>query len=306
MKQKFTVYYSKKSSSAQLDLRVTFDNVFSKTPQIFGAIHLKQIGDIYCESDHTIELHHQAVHEICCIVAGSGIFFRNNKAYSVKEGDIFLTSIDSDHMIISDRKNPLRILYCAFVFIRDHHNYHIYSDFEKLLFDDSFTIIPDKFGISNIFYSVFKEVQRNYKNKSIMMELELTQLFLMTQRCVEEKKEKDFNYTKGIDSKKQLVYEIIKYIDNHLFHIDQLTDIANALGYSYSYITQSFSSVMHENLISYYRRQRLKKAAELLSGGCTVTTVAEMLKFDSIQSFSKSFKNYFGISPSVYSKTQTS
>ena len=26
MKQKFTVYYSKKSSSAQLDLRVTFDN----------------------------------------------------------------------------------------------------------------------------------------------------------------------------------------------------------------------------------------------------------------------------------------
>ena len=112
--------------------RFHYDNNFSNTPQIYGAIHFMQIGDIYCESDHVIDSHVQILHEICYIAAGVGIFSRNGKRYSVKEGDIFLSPIGSEHEIISDSNNPLRIYYCAFIFDREHSDYRIYSDFEEL------------------------------------------------------------------------------------------------------------------------------------------------------------------------------
>ena len=284
--------------------RFHYDNIFSNTPQIYGAIHFMQIGDIYFETDHIIDSHTQIYHELCCVVAGTGIFSRNGKTFSVKEGDILISPIGSEHMIISDPKNPLRIFYCAFVFDPEHPEFHVYSEFEKFLYDDLSPVISDKFRIANVFTFLFNEVQNEHQNKSTILKLELELLFLLTQRCFDEKPTTTFHYSKDKNSKNQLVYDIIQYIDNHLFHITKLPDIADALGYSYSYITQSFSSVMQESLISYYRRQRLKKAADLLSQGFTVTAITNMLKFDSIQSFSRSFKSYFGVSPSNYSKKQ--
>ncbi len=282
--------------------RFHYDNVFSNIPQIYGSIELMQIGDIYCDSGHEIKSHIQKYHEICCIVAGSGVISRNSETFAVKEGDIFLSPIGSEHKIISDSKNPLRIFYCAFVFNSDHADYPVYSEFENLIYNVTLPVTSDKFRISNIFSSLFNEVQNEYKNKSILMKAELSQLILLTQRCFEIKKSEHSHFTKDKNSKNQLAYEIVQYIDNHIFHINKLTDLAHVLGYSYSYITQSFSSVMRVSLNSYYRRQRLKKAADLLSQGFSVTVVSDMLKFDSIQSFSRAFKNFYGLSPTAYNK----
>ena len=297
--------YEKRKDASVEHKRFHFDNVFSKTPQIFGAIHLKQIGDIYCESDHVIDSHVQVYHEICCIAAGTGAFSRNGERYFVKEGDIFLSPIGTEHEIVSDSNHPLRIFYCAFIFDQAHPEYQTYSEFERFLYNEPIPVISDSFKISNIFSSLFGEVRNEYKNKAVLMKLELSQLFLLTQRCFEEKKGDRFHFSKDKGTKNQLVYEIVQYIDNHLFHISKLTDIGDEFGYSYSYITQSFSSVMRESLNNYYRRKRLKKAAELLTLGFTVTAVSGMLKFDSIQSFSRSFKSFYGVSPSAYVKNNT-
>lgn len=53
----------------------------------------------------------------------------------------------------------------------------------------------------------------------------------------------------------------------------------------------------------FLRTARLKRAAELLLEGClSVSEVAYRVGFDDLSYFSKSFKAYFGMSPSVFQK----
>ena len=110
--------------------------------------------------------------------------------------------------------------------------------------------------------------------------------------------------TEGIGEKKNnIVYEIINYIDNNIFAIQRLTDISQYTGYSYAYLSQVFSNAMGISLNVYYQKARFKRAVELLECGVGTTQVAELLGFDSVYSFSRAFKNHFGLSPTHYLKT---
>lgn len=96
--------------------------------------------------------------------------------------------------------------------------------------------------------------------------------------------------------RQRMVYDI----DSNIFCIKKLTDISGKLGYSYSYVSQTFAAVMGMSLGSCYQQRRFEKAVELLSGSNTVTQVSEALGFDSVQSFSRFFRRNCGTPPSKY------
>jgi AraC-like DNA-binding protein len=74
--------------------------------------------------------------------------------------------------------------------------------------------------------------------------------------------------------------------------------VAEALHYNYSYISDLFKKTTGETLSSYFRRRRLDAARLLLNEGkLSVTQISELLNFSSIYTFSRSYKDYFGVSP---------
>lgn len=279
-----------------------FDNHFEGQSGQYGPIYLVQIGDLYCEGGREVGTHHQYCHEITYITAGSGICTFNKRPFRVEERSVFLSPKGSEHSISSSRYNPLRYFYCGFDFNRDHPDFPKFAALEKMLTKADTVLTIDRFSLDTVFTLLFSEMHTDYATKNILVEAGLTQLLLLTQRCFEDGNtdNRDSYIVSAGSKKQQLVREVVQYIDGHIFHMNNLSEISDALDYSYSYITQVFSSTMGVSLNAYYREKRMKKAEELLQQKVSVTRAAEVMGFDTVQSFSRSFKNFFGVSPSQY------
>ncbi len=80
-----------------------------------------------------------------------------------------------------------------------------------------------------------------------------------------------------------------------------MAQMATALGYSEGHLRQRFREKYAMSLGRFLQKVRLDKAAAMLRNGDTaVSTVAVECGFDSVYSFSRAFKNGFGLSPRAY------
>lgn len=102
------------------------------------------------------------------------------------------------------------------------------------------------------------------------------------------------------DQSSQLVYSIINYIDANVCAIEYLHDISHQVGYSYTYISRLFTKVVGKSLQAYYNEKRFDKAVSFLKMGMQSKDIASLLKYKTLNSFSKAFSNHFGMSPSEY------
>jgi AraC-like DNA-binding protein/ligand-binding sensor protein len=80
-----------------------------------------------------------------------------------------------------------------------------------------------------------------------------------------------------------------------------LKEIATASGLSAPYFSTIFKEEMGENLSTYLNRLRVEKACRLLTeGSMTLSEIAGACGFEDQSWFSKTFKNFTGISPGKY------
>ncbi len=97
------------------------------------------------------------------------------------------------------------------------------------------------------------------------------------------------------------VYAVIRYIDERLYSMNNLTEMAEELGYSYNYLSHLFRKKTGMTIQSYVSRKKIERSTELLlSADYSITEIASMLNYDCIQSFSKAFKKSMNMSPTEY------
>lgn len=90
--------------------------------------------------------------------------------------------------------------------------------------------------------------------------------------------------------------QIKDYIDAGQGLTARLEDITKQFNYSKFYLERRFKEKYGVGLMAYRNEKRLQKARELLQTA-SVSAVAAKLGFSSIYSFSRAFKNRFGVSP---------
>jgi len=274
-----------------------FDNVYQDNPVQYGCIRMTQIGDIFCRANFEVPEHVQYCHEISLIVAGSGLFTCGAKKYRVKSGDLFYGQKDKTHYIRTSNDHPLRFLYLGFDFDTAHPEYAGYRDIVDFLTGLESPHTVDHFNLHTIFNQAFNEIVQNQSKKDIVIRTCLEQLVIYTYRNFTHHLIPSTESGLNLQVKSDLVYTIINYIDNNILNIRHLTDISGYIGYSYSYASQIFSSIMGISIGQYFQQTRFLKSLELLKSGYNITQTAETLGFDSVHSFSRSFKKFYGVSP---------
>jgi len=158
-------------------------------------------------------------------------------------------------------------------------------------------------GITEIIESLFEELDTDDKAYSKeLVSLLVSQIMVHMLRA--SKKRKVIPFEKN-DGSFELCVRLMNYIDSNIYSIKNLREAADALGYNYCYLSSVFKRTTGTTLIAYYKTTRMQLARILLEREKkTVSEVAEILNYSSVYAFSKAFKEYFGMSPTIYvSKT---
>ncbi|MGO4538655.1 response regulator [Paenibacillus sp. 2TAB19] len=105
------------------------------------------------------------------------------------------------------------------------------------------------------------------------------------------------------DKESGVIYDIAKYIEQHVHSDITLQEIASRFFLSREYISRKFKQEMNENISDFIAKCRIKRAKELLANGqLRITQIAEQVGFQDEKYFSKVFKKWTDCSPNDYRK----
>ena len=100
-------------------------------------------------------------------------------------------------------------------------------------------------------------------------------------------------------SAKELCFQLMNYIQTHIYTMKNLSELAALTGYNYSYLSSRYKTVTGHTIKEYYTRRRMEEAKRLLSTqSCSISQIAEKLGFSGVYAFSKAFKAYYRMPPS--------
>lgn len=102
------------------------------------------------------------------------------------------------------------------------------------------------------------------------------------------------------------INRVMDYIDQHLDQSLELKTIADIANFSPFHFHRIFTFLIGETPIDYIQRLRVEKAAWKLreENPESVTEIAYGCGFGSVSLFSRTFKKYFGMTPSQFSKAE--
>ena len=102
-------------------------------------------------------------------------------------------------------------------------------------------------------------------------------------------------------SESSAVYSVIRYVEENIYDIGTIQKMAKELGYSYTYLSHLFKERTGTTIQNYIHYKKIERSVQLLRyGGLTVSQIAAMLNYESIQTFSKSFRRIMGVTPTQY------
>ncbi len=107
-----------------------------------------------------------------------------------------------------------------------------------------------------------------------------------------------------LNSQDRIIINIKKYIDEN-YRTATLENAANEVHLNACYLSQIFKQKSGCNFSDYLIEVKMKKAAELLKDIYLKTyDVSELVGYTNAKNFSRTFKNYFGVSPREYRNGQ--
>jgi len=99
----------------------------------------------------------------------------------------------------------------------------------------------------------------------------------------------------------QSVYKVIFYIEQNYSYDLTLEELSKVAGFSKYHFHRIFKSIIGENLSDYIRRVRLSSTTLKFKTNQKITQIALTSGYETNASFSKAFKNHFGITPKEFS-----
>lgn len=104
-----------------------------------------------------------------------------------------------------------------------------------------------------------------------------------------------------IDEYKEIIDEIVQYMDSHYYDELSLEMVGGKFGLSVSYLSKLFKKHTNVNFVDYLNCRRIDEAKRILAeSSLKITEVGEKVGYLNTNTFMKTFKKYVGVSPKVY------
>jgi len=121
------------------------------------------------------------------------------------------------------------------------------------------------------------------------------------ERFISDSEQENSNTPEGLFVKK-LTHIIESNIDNPNFDVN---DLVNEIGMSRTVLYKKVQTLTNHSVAGFIKNMRLKKAANLLMNtSYSVSEVTYMVGFNDRKHFSKEFKKFYNLSPTIYKSSQ--
>lgn len=277
-----------------------FDNSFWDEPLHCGFIDLYQMGELCCEQGFRIEEHEQGVYEITYVISGNGKAYVDGEPVALQTGDVMINSMGHSHSIEVGHTSIFRYAYIGFRFNEeaegdesrelcaffDNAPYYVGRAKSNILFP--FMRCVDEFHSQGV---CCNKMIRSYCKQIVILS---ARQFMNIQEEIVDRCVKQGNVNSAI-------YTVIRYVEKNIETIGSIRQIAEELGYSYTYLSHLFKDKTGMTLQKYICHKKIEYAAHLLrKKEMSPSQVSELLNYESFSSFSKAFRRVMGLSPRQY------
>lgn len=229
------------------------------------------VGSEQCESGHTFGPYMRSCFLIHFCIAGKGKLVDKFGTHSVSAGELFVIRPGEITTYMADASDPWEYCWVGFLGARA-------SIFKT---DRSIYPIPATYG--SRLYDAIKTCEDS-------AECYLAFLYELIYKL--------FCKHKAVVSQDNRIAGARQYIDYHYMRRLRVGDLAREFGFERSYLYRLFRKQYGIGVKEYITKVRMEHARELLNAGHRVGQVAFMVGYEDLFHFSKSYKSYFGETPS--------
>ena len=284
-----------KSHSEEFDYRISKDRILH--PLRYGAHSLYQIGRMHCNKHTKIPMHTQLNYiELTVAKDGRASVVTNGSAVNIKAGDIYISFPGDFHEIVIDERAPLKYDYIT-VMTEDST---LLKELDGIIADchDAHARVARDDRLQRLVADAIGEIHAPDPLTDGVMASLIHQLLVTVIRVYQSRSQKTLS--EPLTDAEHLCLRLMNYIDNHIYTINNLAELAEISNYSYNYTSNLFKRVTGDTLTNYYQNRRLETAMLLLQAGqLSVTQTAGLLNYSSIYAFSLAFKRHYGYPPSA-------
>ncbi len=275
---------------------------FNPQAEKFGGIDLYQLSDQSCIHNKTISTHTQFCDELTVVYGGDGVTNVNGNDFQLSKGTIHLCFKGEKHSLYPTNENPIKFYCIGFTIPKSHPVYEEYNAIKRQIKQGSIPVAVDIYDIISHCKEAVTEIYFNNDTKvsKLLIGSIINEIIILAVKTFNKTGKKD--YDKDILVHRNLIYDIITYLNDNINNKDALKDIAETLNYSYSHLSHLFSQTMNETLKEYFNRLKMTSAQRYLLEGKKVTDVSELLHYSTIHAFSRAYKNFFGKPPKEIEK----
>lgn len=245
-----------------------------------GAANLPRIlpqycGRLKCESGRRVDRLVLGRYVLHFILSGKGTFHKHGKVYSLKAGDMFINRPGEQATHIADEEEPWDYIWVSFTG---------QQDFALLRQQDVVTLPSAK----RLFLQMLNA--KNDPARDWIVHGLLYQLFaLISSRLDSNSQQKDY------------LREAIAYIEENYNQHLQVDQVAKLVGMSRSHFSRLFKRQTGFSPQEYIVAYRLEKGMQLLGDpALTQKEIADLLGYPDVSTFSRIFKQKYGISPGKF------
>lgn len=244
-------------------------------------------------------------YEIHYIPYGHGKVNINDKLYDITPNTLYMTGPHVEHEQIPIQNDPMAE-YCIYFKLQDNFS-HTSQDTDSVTAkfkEVSFWYGQDTQDLYPLMQQIFFELENKYTGYMTQVESMLQQCIVKIVRNYESKRQSKMHFSPSnlVDSKYLIVEESFLY-EYETLTLDRL---AQKLGLSIRQTERFLKNYYNKTFLQKKTDAKMSMAKIYLNDErLSISEIADMLNYSSIQHFSYAFKAYYAISPRDYRKNNS-
>ena len=253
-------------------------------------LYLLSCGNHKCAPNHTFGPGSREKFLIHFVLSGKGTFISNGKTYKLGKNQAFIIYPDKEITYIADGDDPWEYIWVGF------NGTMVRSYLESAGITETTDVIsfPENSDIPEMILRMLNANTFTYPNELLRQALLLA---IMSELISYHEETTTFSNTHHYPYNiytEQAIYYISKNYSTEL----SVTEIADKIGITRSYLAKCFTETLGISPKQYIIKYRMEKAGDLLTQTTmNVSETARAVGYEDPFSFSKAFKKFHGVSP---------